>query len=86
MEAPWFSGAMDDVPKPDGTLGQYANCLQIGTNAFEFVLDFGQYYPEESSPHLCARIITSPTYAKTFLRALDQAIACYEQTHGSIPE
>jgi hypothetical protein len=27
--------------------GRYANALQVGHNAFEFVLDFGQDYQED---------------------------------------
>ncbi len=38
--------ADEDPQEADQLTGQYANYYQVGHNAFEFVLDFGQYYPE----------------------------------------
>lgn len=65
--------------------GRYANYFKIGHNAFEFVLDAGQFYPESEEAELCARIITPPIYAKTLLKTLQGAIEHYEQTFGVIP-
>jgi hypothetical protein len=65
--------------------GRYANWFQIGHNAFEFLVDFGQHYPETSEMHVHTRIITSPTYAKALLELLETAIRQYEESHGSIP-
>jgi hypothetical protein len=42
--------------------GRYANYFKVGHNAFEFVFDFGQYYPEIDEAELYTRIITSPRY------------------------
>jgi len=52
------------APRIDGC---YANYLCIGHNAYEFVLDFGQPFPESEyfEPH--TRITTGPAYAKGFL-------------------
>ncbi len=66
--------------------GRYANNFKIGHNAFEFVLDFGQFYLESEQAKLHTRIITSPIYAKALLRTLRESIDQYEQTFGAIPE
>ena len=64
--------------------GRYANNFKIGHNAFEFVLEFGQFYVEEKKVHLHTRIITSPVYAKALLKTLKESIDRYEQTIGTI--
>ena len=74
-------------PQATGQLeGRYANVFQIGQNAFEFVLKFGQVSPESGQVQFHTRIITGPVYAKTWLGALGESIAHYEQTFGVIPE
>lgn len=60
--------------------GQYANYFQIGHNAFEFVIDFGQFYQENHEPRFHTRIITTPDYAKALLEALRDSITRHEQT------
>ena len=65
-------------------VGKYANQIKVGHNAVEFVIDFGQYFPENEEAELCARIITSPFYAKYFLDTLQQAIQQYEDDFGTI--
>jgi hypothetical protein len=57
--------------------GTYANLLLIGFSPLEVVFDFCQQYPEEGR-RLCARIVTSPGYAKRFLRVIADSIAQYE--------
>jgi len=66
--------------------GQYSNFFKVGHNAFEFVLDFGQFYPENGDAKLHTRIITSPTYAKSLLDTLRESIEQYEKTFGAIQE
>jgi hypothetical protein len=66
--------------------GRYANYFKIGQNAFEFVLEFIQYYPGNEGQHLHTRIITSPVYAKTLSRMLKESIEKYEQKFGIISE
>lgn len=69
----------------DGPLeGRYANYFKIGYNAFEFLLDFGQWHPEDAAERLHTRIITGPMYVKTFLRLLGDAVRHYETTFGAI--
>ena len=67
--------------KPEG---RYANYFKVGHNAFEFVLDAGQFYPESEKAELYIRIITIPIYAKTLLKTLRESINRYEQTFGVI--
>jgi hypothetical protein len=65
--------------------GRYANYFEIGHNAFEFLLDFGQCYFEEPDSRMHTRIVTSPMFAKRLADSLNQALAQYERTHGRIP-
>ncbi|OEU80597.1 MAG: hypothetical protein BA873_11970 [Desulfobulbaceae bacterium C00003063] len=74
-----------ELPQDAGKLeGRYANYFKVGHNAFEFVIDFSQFYPESEEAELCVRIITPPIYAKTLLETLRGAIEHYEQTFGVI--
>ncbi len=66
--------------------GRYANYFKVGHNNFEFVLDFGQFYPEGKEAQLHTRIITSPVYAKALLETLQGAIKRHEQNLGLIPK
>lgn len=66
--------------------GRYANAFQVGHNAFEFLLDFGQVAPESEKAHFHTRIITGPVYAKAFSETLQKSIERYEQTFGPIPQ
>jgi hypothetical protein len=69
----------DEIPE-----GRYANYFEIGHNAFEFLLDFGQLYFEEPEAGLHTRIVTSPYYAKALMGVLQQAISQHEQSYGRI--
>jgi len=64
--------------------GRYANYFKVGYNAIEFLLDFGQFYPEAEHARLHTRIITSPQYAMALLETLREAIDRYEQSFGPI--
>lgn len=64
--------------------GRYANDFQVGHNAFEVVLDFGQRYGSGVPSPVHTRIITSPAYAKAFLETLTSSIALYESEFGTI--
>ncbi len=66
--------------------GRYANNFKIGHNAFEFVLDFAQFYPGEKEVHPHTRVITSPAYAKALLKTLRESFARYEETYGAVPK
>ena len=64
--------------------GRYTNHFNVGHNAYEFVFEFSQLYDENEEAELCARIITSPFYAKTLLMMLEDAVDQYEQRFGPI--
>jgi len=66
--------------------GRYANFFKIGHNALEFLIDFGQFYPECEMPHLHTRIVTSPAYAKALLETLRHSLIQYEEQFGAIDE
>jgi hypothetical protein len=74
-EAPRHSG------RPEG---RYSNYFKVGHNAFEFLVDFGQFYSESKEAHLHTRIITSPAYVKSLLETLRESVEQYEQTFGAI--
>ena len=76
-------------PRPqgdDGVVARYANHFEIGENAAEFVLDFGQSYSEAEEVEIHTRIVTSPPYAKAFLRLLQEAVDRHEGVYGEIRE
>ncbi len=58
--------------------GRYANFFNIGHNVHEFIFEFGQSYEAEDPPRAHTRIVTSPAYAREFLRTLQHALAEYE--------
>lgn len=60
--------------------------LTLSHNPVEFLVDFGQFYPENGKAQHHTRIITSPIYAKTLLEMLRESIDRYEQSFGAIPE
>ena len=64
--------------------GLYANYCKIGHNAFEFVLDFGQWQKDSGKESIHTRIITAPAYAKAFLEILKESITEYEKEFGTI--
>ena len=75
----------DDTTRAKACLeGRYANHLEIGHNAFEFLFDFYQCFDENEEAELCARIITNPADAKAMLATLKKAVGIFEQAFGSI--
>jgi Protein of unknown function (DUF3467) len=69
----------------ESLIGRYANYFKLGYNAFEFVLDFGQFYNGNKDPRFHTRIITSTVYAKTLLKLLQDSLDGCEQALGVIP-
>ncbi len=74
----------EDSLENESIEGRYANYFKVGHNAFEFLLDFGQLYPEGKEVQLHTRIITSPIYAKALFETLRESIDRYEQFFGTI--
>jgi hypothetical protein len=66
--------------------GKYANYFKVGYNAFEFILDFGQFYSKGKEAKMHTRIVTNPAYAKTLLETLRESIDQYEQSFADIPK
>jgi hypothetical protein len=66
--------------------GKYANYFEVGHNAFEFLLDFGQMYSDGVQQRIHTRIVTGPSYAKELLKVLGESIQQYEQSFGAIRE
>ncbi len=64
--------------------GRYANYFEVGYNAFEFILDFGQLYAAGEKPNIHTRIVMSPVYAKAFLETLGNTLGQYERGFGAI--
>ena len=64
--------------------GQYANCLRVGHNAFEFVLDFSQEFAENEEAEQCMRIVTSPAHVKAMMVTLQTAMDAYERDFGPV--
>jgi hypothetical protein len=69
-------------PTPEGMEGKYANYFQVGHNAFEFLLDFGQLYSDGTPERFHTRIVTGPSYAKELLKVLSDSLEQYEATFG----
>ena len=67
-------------------LATYANYCEVGHNALEFLLHFGQYLPEQSSIHPVAQIVTGPVQTKLFSRLLADAVRQFEDAHGPIAD
>ena len=64
---------------------RYANFFEVGYNAFEFLLAFGQSYANEKVQRH-TRLVMSPSYAKELLRVLTDSVREYEQDFGTIKE
>ena len=73
-----------EPPRSSEIEGKYVNCFQVGHNAFEFLLDFGQSYRNGEVEHFHTRIVTTPPYAKELLRVLKESIEQYERAFGPI--
>ncbi|UCD79873.1 MAG: DUF3467 domain-containing protein [Desulfobacterales bacterium] len=66
--------------------GRYANHFAVGYGQCEFIFDFGQSYFESDHAELYFRIITSPIYAKAFLKVLQETVEAFETTYGDISD
>jgi Protein of unknown function (DUF3467) len=66
--------------------GRYANHFHVGHNAFEVILQFGQFYEGGKQAVMHTRIVTAPAYAETLLELLSQSLEQYESSFGPIPK
>ncbi len=74
------------MEKPLRLEAKYANYFQVGQNTREFIIEFGQFHVEDSDPLVHTRIVTAPSFAKSFLTALAEAVASHEERYGPIEE
>ncbi len=49
--------------------GRYANNFSIGHNAYEVILQFGQFYEGNQNPVMHTTIVTSPAYMQETIAA-----------------
>lgn len=74
--------AVDNLDQPRE--GKYANHFHIGYNAFEMILQFGQFYEGNVQPVMHTTIITSPAYADNLLKLLSGSLAQYKKSFGEL--
>ncbi len=70
--------------KDDVAQGTYANLAIITHSSSEFILDFVRVLPGVPKAGVKSRVILAPEHAKRLLRALEDNIAKYERTCGTI--
>jgi len=61
--------------------GIHSNLFQVGHNAYEFVIDFGQSYSGRKTLWL-TRIVTSPASARNLLEVLQESMDQYQERFG----
>ena len=66
--------------------GTYANLAIITHSHAEFVLDFVNIMPGAPKSKVKSRIIMTPFHAKRLMKAINDNIAKFEQSHGSIQD
>jgi hypothetical protein len=68
----------------DGPEAHYSNYFQVGFNAFEVIVEFGQHHEGAKQPRIHTRIVAAPPYAQVLMGLLKNALAEYEQKFGPI--
>jgi hypothetical protein len=62
----------------------YANLARIAHAPAEFVMDFARLLPGDSKALVAARVIMSPIALKLFVQAVNENLARYEATFGTV--
>ncbi len=75
---------MEEGPDKSVLEGRYTNVFRVGFNVVEFVLEFGQSFPNGRDRYQ-VRVITSPLHVREFLRVLEMSVADFEREFGPIP-
>ena len=70
-----------DPNRREAREGRYANHLEVGHNAEELVMDFGQVF-EDEPPLLHTRIVAHPTFAREIVEVLHESLSHHEKIHG----
>jgi hypothetical protein len=63
--------------------GRYANHLAVGYNGFEFIMDFGQIFEDETEPPIHTRIITNPEHFQAFVELMRLSLEQFEKKYGA---
>ena len=74
---------------PQHASGVYSNLMMITLRKEEFILDFLFVQPQrtpqgQSLANLRSRVITSPEHMKRILKAIEENLARYEASFGTI--
>jgi hypothetical protein len=64
----------------------YANYFEVGHNAFEFLIDFGQFQPDSGAVSKLSRVVCGPVHAKLLAKLLWDAVLRFEAEHGVIAD
>jgi hypothetical protein len=64
----------------------FANYLEVGQNAAEFVLAFGVYNEGDAAPQIQIRIHSTPAHAAAFAKVLEDALAHHARLSGAVQE
>jgi hypothetical protein len=67
---------MERMGEPDG---EYANCVEVGQNQVEFIVQFGRAFEGEPRRPVHTRIIMNPSTARELLELLREALDHYER-------
>ena len=78
------NGQLQIELKEEVAQGSYANLAIITHSSSEFILDFVRVMPGIPKAAVQSRVILAPEHAKRLLRALEDNIAKYERSYGSI--
>jgi hypothetical protein len=71
------------VKQPGPVEAKYSNFFEIGINALEFIIDFGQAFEGASEkPMVHTRIVTNPVHAQVLEALLNKVLAEYERKYG----
>jgi uncharacterized protein (DUF1778 family) len=66
--------------------GTYSNLAIINHSVSEFVVDFINIMPGAPKAKVKSRIILTPQHAKRFVKALNENVSRFEDSHGEIKD
>jgi hypothetical protein len=72
------------IDMPPDLLPVYANLARIAHAPAEFVLDFARLLPGDGKAVVTARVVMSPVALKLFSQALNENLARYETSFGTV--
>jgi hypothetical protein len=87
IDQPEYGMAEERAAGPEKPMleARYANHFNLGYNAFEVILEFGQAYEGQAPAVLHTRIVTTPMHAKGLLELLRDSLDDYERDFGKRP-